>query len=691
MDGSDMAPRSALERLLHPRSIAVIGGNWAAKVIQQCERIGFDGPIWAVNKSRENLAGRPCFMDLEHLPDAPDVAFVAIPPDPSVEAIRYLAARDAGSVVCFASGFAETGAAGAERQKRLVEAAGSMPVLGPNCYGYLNYLHGAALWPDVHGGVRVESGVGMILQSGNMAVNVTMQDRSLPMACVFSVGNQAVTGMPHLIEAMAKDPRITAIGLHIEGISDVGAFSRAAVVAAEHRTPIVALKTGRSDQGARIALSHTSSLAGSDAAMDALLRRLGIARVETLPQFLETLKFLHVHPSLPGNRIVSMSCSGGEAALAADMAERIGLETPPFAPDRQAVLEAVLGEKVAVGNPLDYHTYIWEDEPALIACYTEALRADVDAGILIFDYPKPGSGDETGWILGEAALKAAFRATGRPAVVCASIPESLPESARERLLADGIVPAQGLEEALLAIRAAADIGRAWRRGVVPPAVSGPLDGSAAVLDEWRSKRLLARFGLTVPDGSLVSTEAEAVAAAEALGYPVAVKAVSDRLAHKSEVGGVRIGLMDGDAVSDAAAHMLTLTDRILVERMVTDAVAELIVGVDRDPTVGPLLMIGAGGVLAELLRDTAVLLLPASRAEVETALDGLKVAALLDGWRGRPKGDRAALVDAVLAVARFAEDHVDRLHELDVNPLMVRPEGHGVVAADAVIRMRAGG
>ncbi len=332
-----------LERLLRPRSIAAIGGRYAAEVIRQCERMGFTGDLWAVNPSRAELAGRPCFASIEALPEAPDAAFIGIKRELTIEAVNALAARGAGGAVAFASGFKEDRRRGRKLlQATLVEAAGAMPVLGPNCYGLINYLDGALLWPDEHGGARCERGVALVVQSSNVAINLTMQRRALPIAYVVALGNQAVVGLADVVRALADDPRVSAIGLYIEGIGDPAAFQTAARQARAGGTPIVALKVGRSEAGGRQALSHTASLTGADAVVDAYFERVGVARVSSITALLETLKLLHVHGPLPGSEIVSLSCSGGEAALIADAAHgrKVGLR--PFAPSEREAIAATV-------------------------------------------------------------------------------------------------------------------------------------------------------------------------------------------------------------------------------------------------------------------------------------------------------------------------------------------------------------
>ena len=681
--------RSRLARLMAPRSIAVIGGREAEEVARQCDRIGFSGHIWPVNPRRADIAGRPCFASVAELPGAPDAAFVAVSREAAIAAVGELAARGANGAVVYASGFSEAGADGTALERKLVAASGDMALIGPNCYGALNYLDGVALWPDQHGGKRVERGVALVLQSGNIAVNLTMQARGLAVAYVVAVGNKAKGDFADYVEAFLDDERVTAIGLHIEGLDDADALDRVARRARELIKPIVAIKTGRSEAGAALTLSHTASLAGADVLYDAFFARAGIARAPDLSTFLETLKLFHVCGPLKGRRISSMSCSGGEASLMADLVHGHRLATPDLPGSAREALGAALGPKVALGNPLDYHTYVWGEFEPTRAVFSAMLAAGYDMNALVLDFPRADRCDSSDWKTTLAAFEAAGKATGAPAAVVASLPETMPEAVAERLVAEGVVPFNGMSEALTAMRLAAEVGEAWTRppaAPLHPVARTKATGPALMLDEAKAKAALARFGLAVPAFRIVPI-AEAARAAEELGFPVVVKALSGSLAHKSDVGGVRLNLRDAAAVEQAASAMAHLSEHVLIELMMEGALAELIVGVTRDALFGLALTVGAGGVLADLLDDHATLLLPASRAEIEAALRSLKIARLIDGYRGGKPGDWPALMASVESVARYAEAHRDTLIELDVNPLLVFAAGSGAVAVDALIRL----
>ena len=678
-----------LRRLLSPRHVAVFGGRAAAEVVRQCQHLGFAGEIWPVHPRHEFMEGLRCYPDVAALPAAPDASFIAVPRQGTIELVAELSAHGAGGVICYASGFAEVGGEGVAMQQQLVAAAGDMALLGPNCYGMLNYLDGVALWPDQHGGQRLARGVAIVTQSGNIGLNLTMQTRGLPLACLITVGNKAGTSIEAIVEALLLDPRISAIGMHIEGLDDVAAFSRVALQALRQRVPLVALKAGSSDLGAQITMSHTSSLAGPDALYQALFQRFGVARVHDLAGLLETLKLLHVHGALPGRRIVSASCSGGEASLVADLAQARGLEMPALPAPAHQRLHAVLGNKVNVANPLDYHTYIWGDLAAQTECFAGLLDCRFDAHLLVLDFPRQDRCAADAWQTTVDAFVAAQAGHGARGLVVSSLPEGLPEPVARQLLAQGIAPMQGLADCLDAISHAADIGAAQHRAATITPLQAPVPltlAGARLLDEASAKQALARFGVPVPVGQVLG-RAQVLPYAAALGYPVVLKALAPGLAHKTEAGAVRLNLQN-DAELDAALDaMAPLSEQFLVEQMVRGALAELLVGVQRDPQFGLTLTLGAGGVFVELLRDSVTLLLPVTRVDLLQALQTLQMWPMVTGYRGRAHGDVEALLDAIQAILAFAAAYADRLLELDVNPLLVLPVGRGVLAVDALIRL----
>lgn len=670
-----------LSRLIRPRSIAVIGGGvWCASVIEQCQRMGFDGPIWPVHPKRAEMAGLATFASLADLPGVPDASFIGVNRMATVDTVRDLSDMGAGGAVCFASGFreaqAETGD-GDALQDQLLEAAGDMPIIGPNCYGFINYLDGALLWPDQHGGARSERGVALITQSSNIAINLTMQARGLPLAYVATAGNQAQTGLAEIGQALLEDTRVTALGLHIEGIGDLDAFQTLADRARALNKPIVALKAGKSEQARAATISHTASLAGSDAGARALLKRLGVAQVESLPKLLETLKLLHLAGPLSSDRIVSMSCSGGEASLMADSAVGRGVTFPKLDSTQQKALRAALGPMVALANPLDYHTFIWDDVPAMTEAFTAALTADVALGCLVVDFPRTDKCSDAAWDCTLAAGAAASEASGTKLAFVATLPENLSETTAKRVIDAGLIPLLGLEEAMVAIELAAELGRS-RASAAPVLVPGP-DAPAGVLSEADSKAALAAHGLRVPQARRVEA-ADLATAAQSMPTPLVLK--GEGFAHKTEAGAVALGLTSPEAVMEAAERMNA--PAYLLEEMIADGVAELLVGVVRDPAHGFVLTLAAGGVLTEILKDSVSLILPVSVADVTEALDELRIAPMLAGYRNQPAADALTIARAVMAVQDYVIENAETLQEVEINPLICTPTD--AIAADALIR-----
>ena len=689
------ARRENLLRLLRPRHVALIGGRDAVTVAGELTRIGFPGKVWPVNPKRAEIGGHPCFTSLDALPEAPDAAFVAVPREAAIEATAGLSRIGAGGAVVYTAGFGETGPEGAEAEARLVAAAGDLALIGPNCYGMINYAARAALWPFAHGGGGGE-GAAIVTQSGMLSSDLTMSQRSIPFAYAISAGNQAVLTLENFTEVLADRPEVRAIGLHIEGLKDVPAFERAALKALERGVPIVALKTGSSRIGRRLTVSHTGSLSGIDDLYGALFERLGVIRVSNPVQLLETLKFLCIAGIPKGNRVAGFTCSGGGATMLADHAETLELEFPKPSASTASELSGLLPATATVSNPLDYTTPIWGMRERTGPVFAAALRDPYDAALIVQDYPPAGLDESKPHYLSDAeSFIDATSAANLPAAVCSTLPENLDRETREMLAARRIAPMQGLHEALNAIAGAAWHGRRRAeildRGV-EPLVAAPLPDTAETIDEAAGKEHLRAAGLPVPEG-IVATGAEAPQAAGRLGFPVALKMVSVGLPHKSEAGAVRLGLRDASAVEAAVAGMRTdvtahdpvaVTNRFLVERMEESPVAELLISVRADPQFGLAMTIASGGVLVELIDDAVTLLLPAGRAELSAALASLKVSRLIEGYRGRPAADSEAVVDALQRLASYATAHRE-IAEIEINPLFVLPDR--VVAVDVLMRL----
>jgi len=679
----------SLERFVKPRSIAVFGGYQAQEVIRQSDRMGYEGEIWPVHPKKDEILGRKVFRSVADLPGSPDAAYVGVNRNLTIDIVRDLAARDAGGAICYATGFTEAGEEGSELEKQLLEASGDMPLVGPNCYGILNYLDGAMLWPDQQGGRRVEEGVAIITASSNVAFNLSMQRRGLPVAYMMSLGNQLKFKLEDAMLMFAREERVTALGLYLEAMSDPKAFEEAVNVARDLGKPIVAIKTGRSDVAQKIVVSHTASLAGSDALVSDLFDRLGVARVDSLEALMEATKVLHVLGPLDGGRVAAMSTSGGDLTLLADAMIGSSLSMPPLSEDVTQRLREVVHERMVAANPLDFQMFDWDNEDRMAATFTPFVSEGFDISLCLLDYPREDLCDQSTWGGAERGYVRAVHDTNTKGAVLATFSDTISEPVAARLIEQGVAPLAGIDAGLAGVQAAVDVGAAWRRARCQPLLTGDGlgdDDRVLVLNEVESKKVLDGCGVPVPFAKVVRGADEAAAAAEALGYPVVVKALG--VAHKTEAGGVRLGLSSSGEVSEAVAEMAHLSESQLIEKMVGGVVVELIVGVAVDEQFGPYLLIGGGGILVEMIKDSTSLLLPVDREAVIRALEGLQCAPLFHGFRGRPHADLEAAADAILAIADLVENGTTPIVELDVNPLMVLAEGKGVVAVDALIRTR---
>ncbi len=529
----------------------------------------------------------------------------------------------------------------------------------------------------------------VICQSGTISLTLSFNERSVPIGYLFSVGNQTRLAVEDLIEILCDDPRVTAFGLYLEGIKDAERFARAADKARLAGKPIAVIKSGRTAAAARTAHSHTGALAGADSVFDAFCRQAGLARCDTLGGLCETLKLFHTGGALAGRKLLMMGASGGDMAMTADVARSLDLDFAPIPAEKIATLQELLTERVTVANPFDIHTYLWFDPPALKKVFSQVMHSGYDAVGFMLDFPPEGKADASSFDAAiDVYIEASHDSASRVALI-SSLPETLSARVRRRCLEGGVIALQGQREALEAVAAAGAVGEAWRLG---PGVRLQIPGSAAegeahTLSESAGKAALKEFGVAIPRGGLVAAR-EAATLAESLGFPVVIKAVGEHLEHKTEVGGVALNIRNAADAHAAAERLTRLSPTLLVEEMVVDGVAEILIGLVVDPQFGQVLVLGAGGVLTELWSDSVTLLPPWTRGSIESALGRLKAARLLAGYRGKPPGDIGALVDTVINITRYATVNLSTLSEIDVNPVIVRPAGCGVVAVDVLIRLK---
>lgn len=683
--------RTNLSRLISPKSIAVVGNRGANFAIRESKKLGYNHKIWAIHPTLDFLEGIKCYKDIKDLPEAPDATFIAVNAESAIAIVADLKSIGGGGAVLYASGFGELGEKGIKRNQRLEEAADGMPLIGPNCYGFINSLDGVALWPDVHGCEPVLSGVAIITQSGNIGLNITMQSIGLPIAYMFTLGNQTNTNIADIINAMLDDNRVNAIGLHIEGISDIKSFDVAARRALDKKIPIVAIKSGRTDVSAKIALSHTSSMTGLDQLFNVFFERLGIARVDTVPEFLETLKLLSILGTIDHNGVASMSCSGGEAGMMADLIDGLDITFPSLDDLHKDRVKLALNDYVEVDNPLDYHTFIWGDRKRTSKCFKQMISGNFAATMLLLDWPRTQESEQKDWDLTLLALSDAISGTREKTIVLASIADCMPKRIIKECQKYGIAPMIGLDICLKALNHSYRIGLAFQKSSMQSieilrSLSHP--SKISTLTEFEGKKLLKKYGIPVPDGKIISSTSEALMSAEKIHYPITLKVSDVELVHKTELGAVMLNINDPLALEKACQDLFKIGSSLLIEKMVQDSVAELIIGVGLDPIFGKYIIIGSGGILVELFKESIPLLFPVNREDVSLALSKLKAFPLINGYRGNPQGDVEMIIDCVMATVKLvSENDID---ELDINPLLVLKRGSGVIAVDTLIKLNLG-
>jgi acyl-CoA synthetase (NDP forming) len=688
----------AISRLLKPRSVAVIGASadpakTAGRPVAYLRKHGFEGAIYPVNPKADRIGDLRCYPDVMSLPDVPDVAVVLLGAERAHLAVRELSARGCAAAIVLASGYTETGEEGARRQRQLMDAAGSMRILGPNTIGLVNLTDGIVL--SATGALEMDEfpvgGIGVVSQSGGIlgALLSRAAARGIGLSKLIATSNEVDLELSDFIEHLADDPDTQVIALYVESVRHPARFRAACLKAARAGKPMVAFKIGRSEAGAKAAVSHTGAMAGADRMYDALFKQVGVIRAQTFSDLLDIPAALATGRRLHGPRVAILTSTGGAGTLVADDLGVAGLQTP--APDEAtaAALRALQtgSEAVLDRNPIDVTLAGLRPDLLRGAINTLLASPTYDALVIIV-----GSSSLAMPELMAGAIEACLPHSDKP--VLAYVSPHAPEVAA--LLTRRGVPAfAAAESCTAALRAMLNVD-----SFEPPADSAePVlhvtvdDLPGGSLDEAQAKQLFARFGVPCVQERIVSSPAEAVAAARELGDRVVLKILSSGITHKSDVGGVAVGLAPqavgerlGRMAADVEARAGVRPQRFLVQEMVGGG-TELILGLHRDP-LGTAVMLGMGGVTAELFKDTTMRLLPPqgglSREEALAMARELKTWPLLDGFRGRPKADVDALVEAIVAFSRMAAQLGERIVEAEINPVFVLPQGQGVRAADGV-------
>jgi acyl-CoA synthetase (NDP forming) len=688
-----------ISRLVCPRSVAVIGASTdasktAGRPVSYLVKFGFAGAIYPVNPNVGRLGDLACYPDVASLPEAPDVGIVLLGVDRAHGAVRELAARGTAAAIVFASGYAETGDLGAKRQKQLIDAAGSMRILGPNTIGLVNVTDKIVL--SATGALETDpllaGGIGFVSQSGGIlgAQLSRAAVRGIGLSKLISTSNEADLELAEFIDYLADDPATKVIALYIETVRNPVRFRAACLKALRSGKPVVAFKVGRSEAGARAAVSHTGALAGADRMYEALFKQVGVIRAQTFAELIDIPAALASGRKLRGTRIAVLTSTGGAGTLVSDCLGLAGLATPAPDASTAAALRALQTGDHAVldRNPIDV---------TLAGLNPVLLRGATD--ILL----KSASYDALTVIIGSSSL-------ANPTLLVDTIRDSLPTSDKpviayvsphapevgSRLTQAGIPAFAAAESCAAALVAMLKVSsdNTQTDGVPNSTDVGIGDFPSGLLDEAQSKQLFARFGVPHARERIVTSSGEAKVAARDLGGRVALKILTREITHKTDVGGVAINLTPEtvgarlDAMAnDVQAWVNARPQRFLVQEMVEGG-TEMILGMHRDP-VGTAILIGMGGVVAELFNDTTMRLLAPgcelSRVDAFAMVKELKTWPLLDGFRGRPKADVDALVDAMVAFSRMTVQLGERLVEAEANPIFVMPHGRGALAVDGVV------
>ena len=694
--------RSPLDRLLRPRSVAIVGASadpasWSGATIGNLRDLGFPGAIYPVNPRRDEIAGLPCYPDVAAIPDPVDAALLFVPRAAVPEVLAQCGARGVGGAVILAGGYGETGAAGAaeEADLRAIADRHGLAICGPNCMGFVNLADrfmgyvAACLPPDMRAGRT-----GLVSQSGQLAAMmfVRCHDQGVRLRYLVSTGNELNMEAADWAEAMLADPEIRSVGMILEGLRTPAGFLALAARARAAGRPLIVHKMGRSRAAARTAMAHTGKLAGSARAYDAVFRQEGVVAVDDPLEIPDVASLFDRCPPPRGDRVGVVSFSGGWCGTLADQAEALGVPLAEFAPETVDRLRPVM-ELTPPVNPLDLSGQVTTNPER----WPQAIRAvhddpNTDIVVVFVHQVRPAWRERF-----IPPVLAVARDATKPLVVLYDGGKPV-EAGYEQIVADGGVPVFRYTQPMLkAIRRFADWHLRPARPAPEPA-AGPDPSIAVELGRWdgmvpehAAKAALARFGLPVVAERLATTPEEAVAAAEAIGWPVALKGVASDLAHKTEAGLVRLALPGAEALRTAHAEMGTLLDghrlgaapaACLVQAMAPRGV-EAILGLHRDPDFGPMILLGPGGTLTELVDDVSLRRAPLTEHDVEEMIDETRLGRLLAGLRGAPAADRGALVQAVLALSRYALAAGDDVQSVDVNPLIVHPGG--AVAVDALI------
>jgi acetyltransferase len=702
---------NAFERLLNPRGIAVVGASAdparpGGQTIRALQQYGYRGGVYPVNPKYPELGGYQCHASLAGIEGECDLAVIALPATQVPATIEQCAGHGIRYAVVLGGGFREAGDAGAKIERSMLDTAHKHGVrlIGPNCLGLVNvHTRAYAAWGSLTRPPLLEPGpVSAVLQSASLGVSILVQCAAAGIGFRYAItsGNEADISAPELIDAYVDDPETRVILSYLEGVTDGRALMAAARRALAAGKPLIILKAGNTEQGKRAAESHTANLTGNYDIYRAAFRQCGVVEVQDVHEAVDMARCL-VSGRLPkGRKVVVMGGSGGAAAMFSDQADEVGLMLPPFAPATMAVLKASLPALSSLKNPIDYTAGFPRQQPGLD--FQRAFEAAIDDPNIDQLAVMFAAAGRSQLQYGGELLSKVAAGSGKPMLVFSAMTVELAPEGLEILQRAGIPVLPSPKRVAAAMAKLADYSEARERvqrpgtemalGDIAPLTLPP---GAVTLNEHESKQLIAAAGVPVTQDRLLPLEPGADACAD-LSFPLALKIVSPDIAHKTDSGGVRLNIGDTAELAAAAADIVANARRavpqacltgLLASEMVSDGI-ETIVGVINDPGFGPVVAFGLGGIYTEILHDVAYRVAPFGLEDARAMLDELRSRAIFGGVRGRPALDVDALALTLVRVSELAWTLRERLSELDINPLLVRPQGRGVVAADALVVLR---
>ncbi|CAN7741380.1 acetate--CoA ligase family protein [Variovorax paradoxus] len=690
-----------LDALFKPHSIAIFGASddvskIGGRPLQFLQKYGYAGGIYPINRKGGLVQSLQAYASVAELPEVPELAVIAVPPAGVLDAVQDCAQRGVKAAVILSAGFSEMGEEGSRLQARIGEVAraSGMRIVGPNCLGAIGVPDKsiATFSVALESSFPAAGSVGIVSQSGNLG-SFTLRlagERGLGVSRMLTTGNECDVDIADAIASLAADPGTSVILCCMETCRDGAKLMQAMAMAREAGKPLVVLKVGVSEAGSAAAASHTGALAGSDAVFDAVLRQGGALRVPSIELLLEVGHALSVAgpARVPGgHRVAVLTASGGFGVLLADAASAQGLALPKLAAQTQERIVAAV-PFAAPSNPVDMTAQV-SSRPEVLARMLDAVARDDSCDALILQSANAFHVPRLRDVFLEALAQVRKDHPARLILLCARAPEDV----RARLNAMGFPVVEGIDAACATVAALLRFGARESERIAAPAIARVPLAAEAFATEASAKAVLAEAGLPVPREAVARSLDEALAAAREMGFPLVLKIVSPDIAHKTEVGGVFVGVRSEAQLREEYGQLLARVASkapgariagVLVAQMVQGGV-ELILGARKDPVFGPMVMAGLGGIFAEIFKDVALQPAPVDEAQATAMLRSLKAFPLLDGARGRPRADVPAAARAIAALSRFAVRHADSVCEIDINPLVVLEQGRGAHALDALL------